>query len=108
MKETAFARAEKILSDYRGQLGKPFEHEKRLGELPLKQDKLSRARDLDKGERQGAGRASESRKALTISLRLFGLRHANQPIYRAGDASTKGRRCGRDCDIFQSAADRHA
>jgi hypothetical protein len=48
------ARAEKMLADYREQLGKPFEHETRLKELLTKQAALNAALDLDKGERQVA------------------------------------------------------
>jgi hypothetical protein len=48
------ARAEKMLADYREQLGKPFEHESKLKELLARQAELNAALDLDKGERQVA------------------------------------------------------
>jgi hypothetical protein len=47
-------RAEKMLADYREQMGKPFEHEARLKELLTRQGELNAALDLDKGERQVA------------------------------------------------------
>jgi N12 class adenine-specific DNA methylase len=46
------ARAEKMLGDFQGQAGKPFEHEARLKELLGHQAELNAALDLDKGERQ--------------------------------------------------------
>jgi hypothetical protein len=46
------ARAEKMLEDFEGQAGKPFDHEVRLKELSARQAELNAALDLDKGERQ--------------------------------------------------------
>ncbi len=43
---------EKTLSDYKAQLGRPFEHEARLKELLAKQAQLNAALDLDKHEAQ--------------------------------------------------------
>jgi uncharacterized protein (DUF1501 family) len=51
------ARAEKMLADYREQLGRPFEHELKLKELLARQAALNAALDLDKGERQVAAPA---------------------------------------------------
>ena len=48
------ARCEKMLADYREQLGRPFEHESRLKELLARQAELNAALDLDKGEQQAA------------------------------------------------------
>ncbi len=45
-------RHEKALSDYRAQLGRPFEHEARLKDLLLKQAQLNACLDLDKHEAQ--------------------------------------------------------
>ena len=45
-------RHEKALSDYRAQLGKPFEHELRLKELLAKQAQLNAVLDLDKHDAQ--------------------------------------------------------
>jgi hypothetical protein len=45
-------RKEKALADYREQLGRPFEHEKWLQELLLKQADINRSLDLDKSETQ--------------------------------------------------------
>jgi hypothetical protein len=47
-------RQEKTLTDYKGQLDRPFEHEHRLKELLTKQAQLNAALDLDKNERQVA------------------------------------------------------
>jgi N12 class adenine-specific DNA methylase len=47
-------RQEKIFTDYKGQLDRPFEHEQRLKELLTKQAQLNAALDLDKNERQVA------------------------------------------------------
>jgi hypothetical protein len=46
------ARAEKMLADFSGQAGRPYEHEARLKELLVRQAELNAALDLDKGERQ--------------------------------------------------------
>jgi N12 class adenine-specific DNA methylase len=46
------ARAEKMMGDFEGQAGRPFEHEARLKELLGRQTELNAALDLDKGERQ--------------------------------------------------------
>jgi hypothetical protein len=54
-----FSRCEKMLADYREQLGKPFEHEARLKELLAKQADLNAALDLDKGEQQAAAPAAD-------------------------------------------------
>jgi hypothetical protein len=48
------ARSQRMLADYREQMGKPFEHESRLKELLARQAALNAALDLDKGERQAA------------------------------------------------------
>jgi hypothetical protein len=45
-------RQEKALSDYRAQLGRPFEHEARLKELLVRQAQLNACLDLDKHEAQ--------------------------------------------------------
>ncbi len=45
-------RQEKALTDYRAQLGRPFEHEARLRELMVKQAQLNACLDLDKHEGQ--------------------------------------------------------
>jgi chromosome segregation ATPase len=47
-------RQEKALAEYKEQLDRPFEHEKRLKELLVKQTQLNAALDLDKNERQVA------------------------------------------------------
>jgi len=56
------ARAEKMLADYREQMGKPFEHEARLKELLGRQAELNAALDLDKGERQVAPEAGSGER----------------------------------------------
>jgi hypothetical protein len=71
------ARAEKMLGDFQGQAGKPFEHEAWLKELLGRQAELNAALDLDKGERQIAvlrtagsrirtGRRSRRRRRVSI------------------------------------------
>jgi N12 class adenine-specific DNA methylase len=52
-------RHEKALSEYRGQLGRPFEHEERLRELLVKQAELNASLDLDKSDRQVAAAEPE-------------------------------------------------
>jgi len=47
-------RQEKALTEYRQQLDRPFEHERRLKELLTQQAQLNAALDLDKNERQVA------------------------------------------------------
>jgi N12 class adenine-specific DNA methylase len=54
------ARAEKMLADYREQMGKPFEHEARLKDLLFRQAAVNAALDLDKGERQVAPGAEDN------------------------------------------------
>lgn len=54
------ARSEKMLSDYRRQLDKPFEHEAQLKELIVRQAELNAALDLDKGEQQAADNTNEA------------------------------------------------
>jgi N12 class adenine-specific DNA methylase len=46
------ARTAKMLEDFEGQAGKPFDQEVRLKELLVRQAELNAALDLDKGERQ--------------------------------------------------------
>jgi len=46
------ARTAKMLEDFEGQAGKPFDQEVRLKELLARQAELNAALDLDKGERQ--------------------------------------------------------
>jgi N12 class adenine-specific DNA methylase len=53
-------RQEKSLADYRGQLGRPFEHESRLRDLLAKQAQLNARLDLDKHEPQIVGESRES------------------------------------------------
>ncbi len=48
------ARQEKALAEYKAQLDRPFEHERRLKELLLKQTEINSLLDLDKNERQVA------------------------------------------------------
>src|ERR1022692_4565407 len=55
-------RQEKTLSDYKGQLDRPFEHEQRLKELLTKQAQLNSSLDLDKNERQVAPDDSQTEK----------------------------------------------
>jgi len=52
--EARLERSQKMLADYREQLGKPFEHEERLRELLARQAEVDAALDLDKGEQQAA------------------------------------------------------
>jgi hypothetical protein len=52
-------RQEKALSDYRTQMGRPFEHEDRLKELLAKQAQLNAALDLDKHDAQTVAEANE-------------------------------------------------
>jgi N12 class adenine-specific DNA methylase len=52
-------RQEKALADYRGQLGRPFEHEARLRELLAKQAQLNASLDLDKHDAQVVDEARE-------------------------------------------------
>jgi len=52
-------REEKALADYKGQLGRTFEHEARLKELLGKQAQLNAALDLDKHEAQVIAEARE-------------------------------------------------
>jgi N12 class adenine-specific DNA methylase len=53
-------RQEKALAEYQSQLGRPFEHERRLKELLAKQAELNAALDLDKNERQIAQNSSDA------------------------------------------------
>ena len=50
----SLARCEKMLSDYREQMDRPFAHEARLKELLARQEELNAALDLGKGEMQAA------------------------------------------------------
>jgi N12 class adenine-specific DNA methylase len=52
-------RQQKALSDYRAQLGRPFEHEARLKELLAKQAQLNASLDLDKHDAQVVAEARE-------------------------------------------------
>jgi hypothetical protein len=60
-------RQEKAFSEYKEQLGRPFEHEERLKELQLKQAQLNAALDLDKNERQVAPDDPQTEKENTSS-----------------------------------------
>jgi hypothetical protein len=53
-------RQEKALTDYRAQLGRPFEHEAKLKDLLAKQAQLNAALDLDKHEAQVVAEAQEA------------------------------------------------
>ena len=53
------ARIEKELADYRVQADRPFEHEKRLKQLLARQAELNSLLDLDKGDQQGVGPATD-------------------------------------------------
>ena len=55
---------EKALTDYKVQMGRPFEHEQRLGELMVKQAELNAALDLDKHEAQVVADAPEAGQEL--------------------------------------------
>ena len=55
--QARLARAQKMLTDFEEQLGRPYEHEARLKELVAKQAELNAALDLDKGEQQAAAPA---------------------------------------------------
>jgi hypothetical protein len=48
------ARCEKMLTDYREQMDRPFEHDVRLKELLARQEELNAALDLGKNECQAA------------------------------------------------------
>ena len=52
-------RLEKTLTDYQAEANKPFDHEARMKELPLRQAQLNAALDLDKNEEQLAPPAEE-------------------------------------------------
>jgi N12 class adenine-specific DNA methylase len=60
-------RQEKALSEYREQLDRPFEHERRLKELLIQQAQLNAALDLDKNERQVAPDDPQTEKEPTAS-----------------------------------------
>jgi hypothetical protein len=64
-------RHEKALSDYRAQLGRPFEHEAKLKDLLAKQAQLNAALDLDKHDAQVV---DESRDPEAKSLAGFAAR----------------------------------
>jgi chromosome segregation ATPase len=52
-------RNEKALSDYKAQLGRPYEHEARLQELLARQAQLNASLDLDKSDRQVVAESPE-------------------------------------------------
>jgi hypothetical protein len=77
---------QKALSDYKDQLGRPFEHETRLRELLAKQAQLNAALDLDKHEAQAAAEARESEEK-TIPASFAARIHAKD---RAADDGVIG------------------
>lgn len=63
-------RQEKALADYRGQLGRPFEHEARLKDLLARQAQLNACLDLDKHEAQVVDEPCEpEEEAVSIAAR---------------------------------------
>jgi len=58
---------EKALSDYKVQMGRPFEHEQRLKELMVRQAELNAALDLDKHEEQVVTEPAEE-NAVPVTL----------------------------------------